>query len=291
MKSTFRAFTLVELLVVIAIIALLIGIVLPTLGSARESARVSACASNERQIGLAMYGYATDHRDQLPYAVNLTTAGEVSFDDAISGYLGSAWSVSQRNHRFLPDPALAKEVLICPSDQVDLSGTMDVVKRTYAMIEGGDAPAGELPPGTGSVYSPDLSVSPLWDHIDQEGRPPVYLDGNDVPIPSSVLLASEWSRRFTPALSVLANSVGHAESVQGGIYRSAIRNPDEQHPVYGSTSMYDAYRLHGSDNDPRFNYLFADGHVRLYQPEETNGGVALGGGADPAGFWTRKPGD
>ncbi|MEM1108338.1 MAG: prepilin-type N-terminal cleavage/methylation domain-containing protein [Planctomycetota bacterium] len=60
------AFTLIELIVVISIISLLMAILLPVLGSARESARQSVCLSNIRQIGIATATYAAENDGRLP---------------------------------------------------------------------------------------------------------------------------------------------------------------------------------------------------------------------------------
>jgi prepilin-type N-terminal cleavage/methylation domain-containing protein len=59
------AFTLIELLVVIAIIALLVGILLPALGSARRSARTVRCQASMSQLSTAFYSYASDARGSL----------------------------------------------------------------------------------------------------------------------------------------------------------------------------------------------------------------------------------
>jgi prepilin-type N-terminal cleavage/methylation domain-containing protein/prepilin-type processing-associated H-X9-DG protein len=65
-RSAGRGFTLVELLVVIGIIALLISILLPTLGRAREAARRTMCMSNLRQWGMGFQMYANQNRGLLP---------------------------------------------------------------------------------------------------------------------------------------------------------------------------------------------------------------------------------
>ncbi len=60
------AFTVVELLVVISIIILLIALLLPAIGNAREVGRRAVCASNQRQIATGSTSYANDHNGVLP---------------------------------------------------------------------------------------------------------------------------------------------------------------------------------------------------------------------------------
>jgi prepilin-type N-terminal cleavage/methylation domain-containing protein len=101
-----HAFTLVELLVVIGIIALLISILLPALGKAREAANRAACSSNQRQIHVAMAMYANDHKAWLPPAIGSPLRpNRIDFQDNAGNSqrppLGTLWYL-----KYLPGTSL-----------------------------------------------------------------------------------------------------------------------------------------------------------------------------------------
>lgn len=66
-RSSQRGFTLVELLVVVSIIALLISILLPTVGEVRRQARISLCTANMKQHAQGVSNYASANKDELPH--------------------------------------------------------------------------------------------------------------------------------------------------------------------------------------------------------------------------------
>ncbi|MEE8154293.1 MAG: prepilin-type N-terminal cleavage/methylation domain-containing protein [Phycisphaerales bacterium] len=92
-RHVYKGFTIVELLVVVSIIALLIGILLPAIGKARDKARTTTSVSNLRQLAVAHNAYAGDWGDaQLSLCrYNISAYGSVvDYGDAI-GMIDGDW--------------------------------------------------------------------------------------------------------------------------------------------------------------------------------------------------------
>ncbi len=123
-------FTLIELLVVIAIIALLAAILFPVFAQAREKARQATCASNLKQIGLAVGMYAQDYDSTYVPKYNCLAYGDTAHPDhctspvqgspvgtitpALPEWLPS--SVAPTGTEYLLKPYLkSDQVRLCPS--------------------------------------------------------------------------------------------------------------------------------------------------------------------------------
>ena len=113
-------FTLVELLVVIGIIALLISILLPSLNSARESAKSVKCLSNMRQLGQASVSFGNDHKGYVVKAWFNDEPNDSAARYDETGRKISTWGFDDPlwgwDSVLLTYVDGAKEVFRCPSD-------------------------------------------------------------------------------------------------------------------------------------------------------------------------------
>ncbi|MCK6476647.1 MAG: type II secretion system GspH family protein [Phycisphaerales bacterium] len=158
-----RGFTLIELLVVIAIIALLIGVLVPTLSGAREAARAARCASNLSQIHLVVQAYADQYRGQSP-ALGRPYDRPPNWALVVAQGAGAGGSNADELY-------VAKSVLVCPTSRAFYGREMT---RTYAINVTGHA--GQ--PGDRDNFDTEGATAHIrMDQVQQPSLVPLVFDG------------------------------------------------------------------------------------------------------------------
>jgi prepilin-type N-terminal cleavage/methylation domain-containing protein len=175
-KGIAAGFTLVELLVVIGIIALLIGILLPALNRARQSARDTQCLSNGRSLAQLAHIYGAENKSSMPhgfvYEQMLAQAPWAPDGPNAFGSTGGTWrswatSLASLSRKKAPGAGTNfgsnfTELLKCPSaprSNISYSCNINVFPdvRTYAYLDVPSHP-GKLTPATAKQLFPDTAL-------------------------------------------------------------------------------------------------------------------------------------
>lgn len=218
-----RAFTLIELLVVIAIIAVLVGILIPTLAGAREATRSAACLGNLRQIMIICRVYADANKGAGP-AIGVPYGTLPNWALVVQSEAGQVGTTTAELYR-------ERSLLVCPSANAAYGGGMT---RTYAMNATGLAGR----PGDPSNYD----AAPTFIRFDLVARPsdtPLLVDsarGVNVPVPSRtasvmdfrnqdhVALLGRWHRpRSRPFNAGMFDGSARAQEEVRDMWREPLR--------------------------------------------------------------------
>jgi prepilin-type N-terminal cleavage/methylation domain-containing protein/prepilin-type processing-associated H-X9-DG protein len=274
-SMTQSAFTLVELLVVIGIIALLVSILLPALGNARESAQTVKCLSNLRQVGLGLRLYATNNRDVLP---PLYTYDYLGGGMSRGGY----WATILNESKTMPTGAggESNNVFLCPS-----SLNINVVAFwTYAATRTSNTGYFTMQ-GTASNGSQDVRVS-------------YAANGMNIGTyqPAGQIWWTPTPKYWTELFPFVPATKFNANPSPAPTRFSKIRRSTNVPLLFDGLSMHDMVpaqfqlrhgRQRGPEKERLCNMVFADGHAasvngsRLPKPGDNLWG-------DPAGIMSTR---
>ena len=257
-----HGFTLIELLVVISIIALLIAILLPALGAARESGRAISCASLLKQFGVANAIYQSDHRewnlpgeyteDGITTTFAMTWYSVPSFRDALGLPRTDNWgapgfSVFRRIFNFGDYGELN-----CPSKQLEDPTFPNRIDRSYGVNYDGYVGdnGGYVPnPGNGRNHGAPDGNNYLKGHrafeLAQASEALFFIDANAANVNRTNADAGTWAALGESTTTLARPLYRHQDAANASYYDGHVER-----------SAPDA--LYGDNITPNWRYRYAN---------------------------------
>ncbi len=230
-----RAFTLIELLVVISIIALLVSILMPALGRAREQARRTVCASNQDQCGISLIMYSHDHNDALP----------------LNNANGWLWDISYSTTDFIIGSGGDRKIFYCPSDNTKTSEMSHFWQFTQFMTQGLTPSETDLPENGLDRDNTYRVTGYFWLMDTVNGRP------NKIEGPQAKHWVKKTTGKFPAELELMTDAVLYDMNI--GSYNDVHGGSWNRWQIADRTN-------HLQDDEPAGgNILFVDGHVQWRQ--------------------------